>query len=294
MPNLPKCCQLTFVMCGVILLSRTSHGQDELKQLHNAVSFYASFDNAVTGDFGGGVLTPSTRFDHETEKGKYIYQTGFDERVFQIANGSGVHGAALKVNDVLPSRGRLFFPAKKNVAFNKQGWSGAVSLWLNTDPNNLLKTPYCDPIQITDKRASDGALWIDFPKTKPRNFRMGVYKTLAVGEKPIKDSNPLAPLIRVKAVGFKSGEWHHVVMNWRNLDSGKNNASASLYVDGQLIGLLNDREIAMKWNLDRTGIYFAVNCIGLLDELAIFERALSNEEIKQLHEQPDAITSIKD
>ena len=75
---------------------------------------------------------------------------------------------------MLPRNGRIFFPAKGNLAFKKGGWGGAVSLWINTDPNTLLKTKFCDPIQITQKGANNGGIWFDFNDAKPRDLRMGV------------------------------------------------------------------------------------------------------------------------
>jgi hypothetical protein len=59
-----------------------------------------------------------------------------------------------------------------------------------------------------------------------------------------------------------------------------------LFVDGKSAGALENREIAMKWNIERVGIYFAINYIGLMDELVIFRRALSNDEIEYLKQRP--------
>jgi hypothetical protein len=60
------------------------------------------------------------------------------------------------VHDQLSDQ-KIFFPAKGNIGFNKGGWGGAVSVWCKTDPNKLLKTKFCDPIQIAQKGANDGA-----------------------------------------------------------------------------------------------------------------------------------------
>jgi hypothetical protein len=261
--------------------------------LEKAVTFYASFDEAVRGDFGGGKLTPGTRTNHETEAGKFFFQPEIDESVFRISAGRGIHGGALAPTDVLPRSGRIYFPAKGNIAFKKGGWGGAVSFWLNTDPNKLLKTKFCDPIQITEKGANNGGLWFDFNDASPRDARMGVFPAVAEGQQAIKEDDANAPLIRVKAVGFKSGEWHHVVLNWQNFDTGKTDAQAELYIDGKPIGRIADREIAMNWDLDKAGIYVAVNYLGLLDELAIFGRLLTAEEITQLFREPGLLATLR-
>jgi hypothetical protein len=258
-----------------------------------AVTLYASFDREVKADVGGGDLTLSTRFNHETEQGKFVFEKGFDAKAFRIARDKGRHGGALEAVDVLPRNGRIFFPARGNIAFNKGGWGGAVSVWINTDPDTLLKTKFCDPIQITEKGANNGGIWFDFNDAKPRDMRHGAFPAVAEGQTPIKEDDPKAPMVRVPKVGFKSGDWHHIVLTWKNFDTGKPDAVSALYIDGKLIGEIKDREIAMNWNLDKAGIYVAVNYIGLLDELAIFNRPLTAEEVLRLHDQPGLLAPLK-
>jgi hypothetical protein len=254
--------------------------------LREALTFYASFDAEVRGDFGGGILTPSTRHDNPQQPGKFIFREGIDGTVFRIAKEAGIRGGALEALDVLPHRGRIFFPAKGNLPYRANGWGGAVSFWVNIDPNTMLKTPFCDPIQITHKGANDGGLWTDFPDSKPRAFRLGAFPAVAAGERSTSDADPAAPLVTVKEIGFKQGQWNHVVMNWRNFDTGKPDAEAALFINGKPMGTLQNRQLAMRWDLEQTGIYVAVNYIGLFDELAIFNRPLTAEEIAALRERP--------
>jgi hypothetical protein len=49
----------------------------------------------------------------------------------------------------------------------------------------------------------------------------------------------------------------------------------------------------MNWNLDKTGIYMAVNYVGLLDELAIFNRLLTLEEVRLLQNKPTVLIPLK-
>src|SRR5262245_52577034 len=79
--------------------------------IRRAMTFYASFDEKVEGDRGGGGLKLSTRFNDPKEKGRFVFEDGFDNKVFRIAPRKGVHGGALEVVDVLPRNGRIFFPA---------------------------------------------------------------------------------------------------------------------------------------------------------------------------------------
>jgi hypothetical protein len=250
------------------------------------ISLYASFDEKVQADMGGGELQLRTRTDNPERKGEFVFRDGFPASAFQIAKEKGVCGGALKCTDVLDQRGRIFFPAKGNLAYDPKGWSGAVSLWINTNPDKELKTPFCDPIQMTQKGAHDGAIWIDFPDEKPRSMRMGVFPGLKPAERPLEESDPRAPIVRLPQVGFQTGEWHHLAVSWKNFDTGDANAVAQFFVDGKLIGELANREIAMRWDMEQAGIYVAVNFIGLLDEFTVFKRSLSAAEVEYLYQHP--------
>jgi formylglycine-generating enzyme required for sulfatase activity len=278
-------------LIALSLFASVSHADDAA--IRKAVTFYASFDESPKADVGGGELTLRTRFNDEKEKGKFVFENKFDDKVFRVAKGKGVAGGALEATDVLPRNGRVFYPLKGNIAFKKDGWDGALSCWINTDPNKLLKTKFCDPIQITEKGANNGGIWFDFNDAKPRDMRHGAFTAVKEGEKAIPEEDPKAPMVRMKDIGFKSGDWHHIVLSWKNFDTGKPNAVSALYVDGKLIGEVKDRAIGMDWDLDKAGLYTAVNYIGLLDELALFNRALTAVEVASLHKTPGLLAALK-
>src|SRR5260370_1151484 len=83
------------------------------------------------------------------------------------------------------------------------------------------------------------------------------------------------------------------VINWRNFDTGKADAKAALFIDGKQIGEVKDRAIAVDWDVERAGIYVAVNFIGLLDELAVFNRSLTPDEVARLHREPGVLAGLK-
>ncbi len=122
---------------------------------------------------------------------------------------------------------------------------------------------------------------------------MGVFPAIPDGIKGMSEDDADAPMVRVPAVGFKAGEWHHVVINWRNFDTGKADAKAALFIDGKQIGEVKDRAIAVDWDVERAGIYVAVNFIGLLDELAVFNRSLTPDEVARLHREPGVLAGLK-
>ncbi len=116
---------------------------------------------------------------------------------------------------------------------------------------------------------------------------------MAEGQTPIKEEDPNAPMVRVPKIDWKAGDWHHVVLTWKNFDTGKADAVSALYLDGKLIGEVKDRAIAMDWDAEQAGVYVAVNYIGLLDELSMFDRALTADEVTQLHDKPGLLAPLK-
>jgi hypothetical protein len=283
------------VICALpalVVIIAAPLGAGDEAALKKAVLFYASFDETLKPDVGTGMLW--TRFNHEKEPGAFVFEPGFDEKVFRIAKGKGVAGGGcLEATDVLPRNGRIYYPLKNNLAFTKGGWGGTFSVWIDTDPNTLFKTKFCDPIQITQKGATNGGIWFDFNDAKPRDLRMGVFPAVPAGAVGIKEDDPKAPMVRVPKVGFKVGAWHHVVVSWSNFDTLKKDALATLYIDGKKIGDVKDRAIAMDWIVEKAGIYVAVNYVGLLDELAIFNRAITANEVALLHKTPGLLSGLK-
>ncbi len=257
--------------------------------LQKAVSFYASFDDGLMPDVGVGPI--KTRSGDPNDPKKLTFADGVNKDIYKIAK-KGIAGGCLDATDVLPNRGRFFYPVKGNLAFKKGGWGGACSMWINMDPA-ALKLQFCDPVQITQKGANNGGIWFDFNDAKPRDLRMGVFPGVADGKTGAKESDADAPMVRVPGVKFKSGEWHHVVLSWENFDTGKKNALATLYIDGKKIGDVKDRAIAMDWDIEKAGIYTAVGYTGLLDEMACFNRALTQAEVMALNETPGLLASLK-
>jgi hypothetical protein len=189
-------------------------GRADEAAVRKAVTFYASFDEAVKGDVGGGELNLGTRYPHPTEKGQYVFEKGINASVMKIAPGKGVAGGAFEATDVVPKNGWLYFPAKGNLAYKKDGWFGSLSVWCNTDLHRFIKAKLCDPVQITQKGYDNGALWFDFNDAKPRDLRFGAFTARPEGQKAVPESDSKAPLVRAPGVAWQAGEGHHVVLRF--------------------------------------------------------------------------------
>jgi hypothetical protein len=279
------------IVVGLLVLSihPTDAGESDVAAIKKAVTFYASFDESLMPDVGVGPI--KTRSGDPKDPKAFTFADGYNKDIYKIVN-KGIAGGCLEATDVLPNRGRFSYPVKGNLAFKKGGWGGACSMWINMDPA-ALKLQFCDPVQITQNGANNGGIWFDFNDAKPRDLRMGVFPAVPEGKTGAKESDDDAPMVWVKRVAFKAGQWRHIVLSWDNFDTGKPNAIATLYIDGKKIGDVKDRPIAMDWDIEKAGIYTAVGYTGLIDEMACFNRALTADEVAALHRTPGLLAGLR-
>ena len=259
--------------------------------LKSSITLHASFDQPQTATFAAGDSTlyhaadmkkpgvaglPVSRYvTHEPNKGKFGHGLRFNQK----------------------SGEAIFFKADRNIAYNTNNWSGAVSVWLSLTPDEDLEPGYTDPIQITSKQWDDAAFFIEFTKDeKPREFRLGAYADKKVWNPANRDWNaiPFAekPLIKVERPPFKRTEWTHIVWTFSNYNTGKTNGTTQLYLNGEPRGALSPREQTFTWNINEARIYLGLSYVGALDELTLFNRALTPAEVKQLHQLPNGVTPL--
>jgi len=249
--------------------------------LKNAVTLYASFDNGVQADFAIG---DSLLYSVPNRNARDAVQIGLHKPGVRISEGAGRYGDALLFTK--DSKGYIYYPSKNNIAYNTTNWEGAISFWLSLDPATDLDPGYCDPIQITDVGYNDAAIWVDFTKENPRDFRLGV-----IGDRTSWNPNPNGPdnenpifnvqLLPVSNPPFAKGTWTHILINYTGLNT--NQGKAALYMNGELKGIRKDIKDPFTWDVETSNIYLGLGYIGLMDELSIYNKHLSQEEITTLY-----------
>jgi hypothetical protein len=176
-------------------------------------------------------------------------------------------------------------------------WNGAVSLWLKLDPDEDLEPGYCDPIQITPRDWNDGAFFVDFSKDeRPRHFRLDAFADRAVWD-PLKrnwDAVPATerPMVTVTKPPFRRDRWTHVLFSFSNFNTGRNDGLAKLYLDGQWQGALAGHTQTFTWEPPKTLVMLGLSYIGLYDELAIFNRALTDQEVQAVYRLTGGVRSL--
>ncbi|MBI1791991.1 MAG: LamG domain-containing protein [Acidobacteria bacterium] len=259
--------------------------------LREALTFHAPFDGSTDAAFALGDKRLYTAASYRDQAGA---RPGVSSADVEIAPGRGRFGDALWFKK--KNTKAIFYAAQKNVAFNAGGWTGTVSFWLSLDPEQDLEPGYCDPIQVTDKAYNDSAIWVDFTKDdKPRHFRLGVFGDLKIWNpskiEPDKNPDFLKRLVVVTRTPFARGKWTHVAITHAGLGGGR--GVARLYLDGRLQGAAESIGEPFGWDPARAAIRLGVNYAGFFDELAVFNRELSAQEVKTLYELNKGVASLK-
>lgn len=250
--------------------------------LKTALTFHASFDNGTDADFARGDRRLHTAGSY---KDRSDAKPGLHHPDVALAPGQGRFGAALQFKK--KNVKAVYYPAEKNVAYKPRNWNGTVSFWLNLDPETDLEPGFCDPIQVTAEAYNDAAIWVDFTKDdKPRHFRLGVFGDLkSWNPKNIpSDKNPdfSSRLVTVRKTPFARGAWTNVAIAHSGFGAG--DGWAKLYLNGALQGTAAGIREPFTWSdLSRAAIRLGVNYVGLFDELTVFDRALTDDEIALLY-----------
>lgn len=273
--------RLTRNLTGLALIASMAFGGDA-GDLAKHVTFHASFDRDTDADFAKGDRRIHTRLDDRARTVK----PGL-ERTDVVRAPGGRFGDCLQFKD--NSRKVVLFKGENNFAWKPKDWSGAISFWMSLDPETDLKPGFSDPIQFTDRQWDDAAFFVDFTKDdKPRHFRMGIYAdrkvwnpsgknfdTMPKAEKPFSEELTKPP--------FAKDRWTHVVVSFERFNTGKPDGHATLYLDAKPSGEITGRSQTFTWTPAKVELMLGLSYIGRLDELTLFDRALTAAEVEKLY-----------
>jgi hypothetical protein len=191
----------------------------------------------------------------------------------------------------------LFFSGKDNIPYGPDAYGLTISFWMRVSPDEELRPGYVDPLQITDKQWNNAALFVDFTKDeRPRHFRLGVFSDYAfwnprdIAWDDIAESD--RPMVTVQRPPFDRDRWTHVAITLRDVNAQRQDAAASLYLNGQHQGTLV-RPQRFSWDPDKVAIMLGIQYIGAIDDFAIFRQGMTGDEIVQLMNLPRGVASLR-
>jgi hypothetical protein len=90
-------------------------------------------------------------------------------------------------------------------------------------------------------------------------------------------------LVRVQEPPFAKGKWTHVAVTWEGVNSSRT-GRARLYFDAQLQGRSTMIAEPFSWDIANAAIRLGMgHYVGMLDDIAMFSRALTADEIGILY-----------
>lgn len=232
------------------------------------VCLYASFDEDLSADISGGTSEPTWNADlarHESTGGRFggrlvvdARDNGWDEQEFR-------------------------FSARDNFPYDPGGFDGTVSVWLQGDPDVDLHDDFpVDPFHIS-RHAADASFYLDL--TRPNDWRYGSPRKLRFGfygDSPAQNMFEGGWLLVVGDLGWDDRCWHHVVATFRNVNSGREDGSAALYLDGRLRATMDGYQHTVTWDVEALSIGLGQRYVGGLDDLLILDRALAPTTVEEL------------
>ena len=269
---------------ATIALAGTSSAtrQSPAPALTGALTFYAPFDGTLDASVARG---DRRLYSAASRKEAARASVGAPAEAVQLARGEGRYGDALRVN--LKSTPFVFFKGDGNIAYRPRDWSGTVSIWMRLDPDRDLLPGYSDPLIITPRGWNDAAMFVDFTRDDvPRRFRFAAFADRGVWDPGKREWEvvPVAerPMVEITGPRFASDRWTHVAWTWSHFNTGRADETLVCYLDGAPVGSLTGRTQTFTWEPREVAIALGVEFRGLMDELAIFNRALSAEEVRSL------------
>jgi len=270
-----------FVIAAIagVTVAVVGHAQETKASLARALTLHASFDKALDADFSRG------------DKACYVLQgkdlvAAVPTNEVRLESDAGRFGGGLHF-----TKKNNFRPAFKDagvLGYNDKNWSATVSVWLRLTPDEDLEPGYCDPVQIVGDDSKKGFIFLEWSKDEtPRYFRYAIRPLFAIWnpDNVQWDQIPFGkrPMVQVERAPFSRDTWTHAVFTLENVNDKSRPQSGRLYLNGKLQGSIEKWDLTFGWDPARVLLVLGASYVGHLDDLAVFNRALTDEEVKQLN-----------
>lgn len=274
-------------------LADLAYAAADINALSNALTFHISFNNGADADFGKGDRKVYTGdFKGSREQNPIPTTAGLGTPPLAIAKGKGKYGDALSFSK--ENSHVVFYKLDKNIEYKEKDFNGTLSLWMSLDPNEI-PDQYCDPIQVTDKYYASDAIWLDITKNDvPPDMRLGV-----LGDERVWDVNKKQGaaeeffwhLLKISNPPFEKGKWTHVAITWEL--NGSDIGRAKLYFNGEYAGQSGPIREPFLWDTSKVTMRLGTgNYVGLMDDISLFNKALTPAETKLLYNLDSGVAEL--
>ncbi len=287
---------LLYLLAGMVLpgIWSTADAQKDTAdaeaktKLARALTLHVSFDKGLDADFSRG-----DKKCYVQQGPKLVPAKPNDE--VKLAGDAGRFGGALH----FPRKG-TYRPTFKDggvLGYNAKSWSASVSAWLRLDPDKDLEPGYCDPIQIIGDDNKKGYIFLEWSKDEtPRYFRYAIRPLFPIWNPknlPWADiPNDKKPMVQVARAPFTREKWTHVVFTLENINDKSKPPVGKLYLNGKLQGTIEKWDMKFDWDPAKVLLVLGANYVGHMDDLAVFDRPLTDVEADRIHALKNGICEL--
>lgn len=248
-------------------------------KLAKALTLHASFDKGLDADFSRGDKACYV------QQGKELVRAKPNEEV-KVAADAGRFGGALHY----PKKGatRPSFKDAGVLGYNAKSWSCTVSVWLRLDPDKDLEPGYCDPVQIIGDDNKKGYIFCEWSKDEtPRYFRYAIRPLFPIWNPDNKAWADIPfekrPMVQVEKAPFSREKWTHVAFTVENVNDKTKSPLGKLYINGKLQGAIEKWDLRFEWDPAKVLLVLGAAYVGHQDDLAVFDRPLTDAEVALLY-----------
>jgi hypothetical protein len=266
--------------------SRPLCADEPKEKLTQALTLHVSFDTGLDADFSRG--------DKKcyVQQGTKLEPARPNEQV-TLAPNAGRFGGALHY----PKKGnyRPSFKDEGVLGYNAKSWNASVSIWLRLDPDKDLEPGYCDPVQIIGNDSKKGFIFLEWSKDEmPRYFRYAIRPlfhiwnptNVAWADIPFEKR----PMVQVARAPFSREKWTHALFTLQNING--NSPSGTLYLNGKRQGTIEKWDLRFDWDPTKVLLVLGAAYVGHMDDLAVFNRALTDAEVQYIYGLKNGIREL--
>jgi hypothetical protein len=249
-------------------------------ELAKALTLHASFDRGLDADFSRGDSACYVR------QGTQELRAAPNDEV-KVTEAAGRFGSGLHFTKKGNTRPQ--FKGANVLNYNDQSWSATVSVWLRLDPDKDLEPGYCDPVQIVGNDSKKGFIFLEWSKDEtPRYFRFAIRPLFHIWNPNNVQWADIPfdkrPIVQVERAPFSRDRWTHVVFSLANINDKTKKPSGRLHINAQPQGTIENWDLTFGWDPNQVQLVLGASYVGHMDDLAVFNRALTDAEVKQLFE----------
>lgn len=278
---------LAYSFAAIIFGLASLHADEDA--LRKSLVFHASFDSSMDADYS----TADAAVVKRTSKG---FEALEETEPVVLAPSEGKWGGALW----FPKKGtvRPTYRGDGMLGYNDKDWNATVSLWIRLTPDEDLEPGYCDPIQIVGDNSKKGFLFLEWSKDHtPRYFRYAIRPIIELWNPDElqweKVPYERRPMVELKKTSFSRDKWTHAVFTIEHLNREKGVSAGALYLDGELKGRIDGHDLRFDWDKSKTALVLGSAYVGYLDDVSVFNRVLSAEEISVLHALKGGVSDLR-